>query len=89
MTGVLAPFSHRVIFKRINHFHCAIISGMTWLSILRQDGDGSQYRFLGVGTVMGSQYFEGLGAINYTVLGDDFHKEWVEWNVDEQEIVLC
>ncbi|KAH7400918.1 heterokaryon incompatibility protein-domain-containing protein [Phaeosphaeria sp. MPI-PUGE-AT-0046c] len=69
---------------------CAIIFGCTRLSILRQAGGGGQYRYLGVATIMGSEYYKGDdGGDEFPILGEEGHKEWVDWDVDEQDIVLC
>lgn len=69
---------------------CAIVFGMTRLSVMRRVGDGDGYRYLGVGTIMGRAHYGDAGeGKDHLVLGDEGYKEWFDWDVEEQTIALC
>jgi hypothetical protein len=47
--------------------------------------------YLGATSIMGKEYYilEG-GPISFcTILGDDESRDWVEWDIEEQDIDLC
>jgi len=69
---------------------CAIIFGCTSSCILRKRDRESQYRILGSSYIVGKQMYETEGGgISFEQLGDEDSKDWVEWDVEEQDIELC
>tara|TARA_R110002003_G_scaffold127_14_gene12026 strand:+ start:121 stop:831 length:711 start_codon:yes stop_codon:yes gene_type:complete len=69
---------------------CAIIFGCTSSCILRKAKLNQQYQFLGSAVVMGKQpQYDVYGAIYFEQLGDERSKDWIEWDVKEQDIDLC
>jgi hypothetical protein len=69
---------------------CAIIFGCTRPCILRKTNQGHQYQLLGATHLLGKQLrdVEG-GATSFVPLGKEKSKDWVEWDVEEQDIDLC
>ncbi|KAH7077751.1 heterokaryon incompatibility protein-domain-containing protein [Paraphoma chrysanthemicola] len=68
---------------------CAIIFGCTTPCILRKADIDGQYQFLGAASIMGKQPQEAEGGGSFFVqLGDEESKDWVEWDVKEQDINL-
>jgi hypothetical protein len=72
---------------------CGIVFGTTNPCILRRTGtdNDSHYKLLGATTLQGKACYEvdGDGVSFYEVLGDEDSKDWVEWDVEEQDIWLC
>jgi hypothetical protein len=72
---------------------CSIIFGTTNPCILRSIGadEESRYKLVGATTLQGKACYEvdGGGVSFYDVLGDEDSKDWVEWDVEEQDIWLC
>jgi hypothetical protein len=69
---------------------CAIIFGCKAPCILRSMDQEGSYRFLGTAFVMGSRAYEDEegGFFFPGVLGHEYSKEWVDWDVEEQDIYL-
>jgi hypothetical protein len=68
----------------------AIIFGCTMPFILRGTGKELQYRLVGSTSIMGKEPFEYEGrAIYEEILGHEESKDWVDWDVEEQDIHLC
>jgi hypothetical protein len=68
----------------------AIIFGCATPHILRKTGNESQYRLVGSTAIMGKTPVEYQGHMFYCrVLGHEESKEWVDWDVEEQDIYLC
>ncbi|KAH6866447.1 heterokaryon incompatibility protein-domain-containing protein [Alternaria rosae] len=68
---------------------CAIIFGCRLPCILRQTGRKQQYKYIGSTWLLGSHSYEGDGEpIFWYPLGHDYSKEWVNWDVEEQDIYL-
>jgi hypothetical protein len=68
---------------------CAIVFGCKTPCVLRPRGQ--HYMYLGATSIMGKEYYilEG-GPISFcTILGDDESRDWVEWDIEEQDIDLC
>ncbi|KAH7088309.1 heterokaryon incompatibility protein-domain-containing protein [Paraphoma chrysanthemicola] len=69
---------------------CAIIFGCTTPCILRKAESEEQYQFLGAASIMGKQPLEAEGGgFFFDQLGLEESKDWVEWDVKEQDINLC
>jgi hypothetical protein len=69
---------------------CAIIFGCTTSCILRKAKLNQQYQVLGSAVFMGKQpQYHVDGAIYFEQLGDERSKDWIEWDVEEQDIDLC
>jgi hypothetical protein len=69
---------------------CAIIFGYTSSCILRKAKLNQQYQFLGSAVFMGKQpQYAVDGSIYFRQLGDERSKDWIEWDVEEQDIDLC
>jgi hypothetical protein len=69
---------------------CAIIFGCTSSCILREAKLNQQYQFLGSAVFMGKQPHCAVdGSICFRQLGDERSKDWIEWDVEEQDIDLC
>jgi len=68
---------------------CAIIFGCVASRILRKTDRESQYRILGSSYIAGKQVLEALGGgIVFRELGHELSKDWVEWDLEEQDIEL-
>jgi hypothetical protein len=68
----------------------AIIFGCPTPYILRKTRKESQYRLVGSTAVMGETSVEYQRHMYYPrVLGHETSKDWVDWNVEEQDIYLC
>jgi hypothetical protein len=69
---------------------CGIIFGCHTPCILRKVAQGKHYKFLGGTYLMGKQGYELAGGSVQFVhpLGHDDSKDWVEWDVEEQDIYL-
>jgi hypothetical protein len=69
---------------------CAIIFGCSTSCILRKAKLNQQYQFVGSAIFMGKQpQYDVDGAIWFQQLGDERSKDWIEWDVEEQDIDLC
>ena len=68
-----------------------IIFGCEYACILRPTEEPSHYRFLGSAFVLGSTFNQaditGMEGF-WSRLGDEYSKEWVNWDVEEQDIYL-
>ena len=69
---------------------CAIIFGCTTPCILRQASQEPQHQLLGAASIMGKepQEAEGGGVV-LLQLGSEESKDWMKWDVQEQDIDLC
>jgi hypothetical protein len=68
---------------------CGIIFGCKTPCILRKIPQGQSYNFLGGTYVTGRQLHEAEeGGITFPILGHEFSKDWVDWDVEEQDIYL-
>ncbi|KAH5165763.1 hypothetical protein HBI38_051170 [Parastagonospora nodorum] len=70
---------------------CAIIFGCTLPCILRESDDDQSYTFAGAMTLVGKDSYnmEGGGLGFLDILGSDDSREWVDWDVEEKDILLC
>lgn len=70
---------------------CGLIFGSTMPCILRKTSRQGYYKFIGRCFVLGSQTYETETGyvINSGVLGSEFSKDWLDWDVEEQDIYLC
>jgi hypothetical protein len=70
---------------------CGIIFGCKTPCILRKGLHDQYYVYLGATTLMGKECedAEGGGVVFDTVLGGEDSKDWVDWDVEEQDIYLC
>ncbi|KAF1362167.1 hypothetical protein EJ07DRAFT_164021 [Lizonia empirigonia] len=70
---------------------CGIIFGCTVPCILRKTSRQGYYKFFGNCFVLGSQTYETETGyvVHDGVLGSDFSKDWLDWDVEEQDIYLC
>lgn len=69
---------------------CGIIFGRNIPCILRQVPDSNYYRFIGSAYLMGKKGYEieeGI-VVFCDPLGHEDSKDWVEWDVEEQDIYL-
>ncbi|KAF2828553.1 HET-domain-containing protein [Ophiobolus disseminans] len=69
----------------------AIVFGSTTSCILRKASEGPRYQFLGsamlVGKESSGEYYQ--KTTGFTQMGDEDSKDWVDWDVEEQDIELC
>ncbi|XPS76498.1 hypothetical protein M3J09_008550 [Ascochyta lentis] len=70
---------------------CGIIFGCSMPCILRKTEQSNRYRFIGRCFALGNQTYETLDGYTSCVytLGSTNSKEWVDWDVEEQDIYLC
>ncbi|KAF3038127.1 hypothetical protein E8E12_005924 [Didymella heteroderae] len=70
---------------------CVIIFGCSCPCLLRTRSIGSHYVFLGPGFILGKKTFEldGHDTGFYSCLGVEESKDWIVWDVKEQDIYLC
>jgi hypothetical protein len=70
---------------------CAIVFGCKTSCVLRRKDGGDQYTFLGASYLVGKEcYYTDEGAVLFcNVLGSDESKDWLDWDVEEQDICLC
>jgi hypothetical protein len=70
---------------------CAIVFGTKMPCILRNTEKDSTYLCVGATALLGKQCYdtEGGGVNFLKFLGDEESKDWVEWDVEEQDIYLC
>lgn len=70
---------------------CAIVFGCTMPCALRPTGQENQFQFLGPCFLLGSREYsdQTIRAGCYVMLGSDYSKDWLDWDVDEQDIFLC
>jgi hypothetical protein len=68
---------------------CGIVFGCKFPCILRRTNQGQSYKFLRSIFLRGKQAYEAGGGIFFTdILGHENSKDWVEWDVEEQDIDL-
>jgi hypothetical protein len=68
---------------------CAIIFGCTSTCILRKADREPQYHLLGSSYIAGKQALDAQGGlVLFVQLGGEWSKDWVEWDVEEQDIEL-
>jgi hypothetical protein len=70
---------------------CGIIFGCTAPCILRRSGDENHFQYLGAAFVVGQHHWKTSdGRVIFNeILGSATSKDWVNWNVEEQDIYLC
>lgn len=69
---------------------CAIIFGCVLPCVLQRSDPDSTYQFLGLMTLTGSQPWVGRGGcMFFRSLGCEDSKDWVDWDVEDQVILLC
>ncbi|KAH7085190.1 heterokaryon incompatibility protein-domain-containing protein [Paraphoma chrysanthemicola] len=70
---------------------CCIIFGCLTPCILRKKEGEERYSFIGGTTLMGKERaWTAQGADTYDyLLGEEASKDWVDWDVAEQDIYLC
>jgi len=70
---------------------CAIIFGCALPCVLRGSDDDESYIFAGAMTLVGKDSYNmedgGLGFLD--ILGSDDSREWLDWDVEEKDILLC
>jgi hypothetical protein len=69
---------------------CAIIFGCKAPCVLRRTDQERSYRFLGSAFVLGNSAYEDEEGLFFFpgVLGHEYSKDWVDWDVEEQDIWL-
>jgi hypothetical protein len=70
---------------------CGIIFGCQTPCILRKAPDNQTYMYIGATALMGAECLElEEGEVAFVnILGDEESKDWVDWDVEEQDIYLC
>jgi hypothetical protein len=70
---------------------CSIVFECRTPCVLRRAGQDQQYTYLGAISLVGKERHRMEdGTMSFSsVLGEDDSKDWVEWEVDEQDIDLC
>lgn len=70
---------------------CAIIFGCALPCVLRRNDDGLSHIFVGPMTLVGQDIYNFAdGHVGFLdLLGEDESREWVDWDVEEQDIYLC
>jgi hypothetical protein len=69
---------------------CGIVFGCRTPCILQRTARDKHYKFLGGTGLMGKQSFKsGAGTNTFRILGTEESKDWVDWDVEEQDIYLC
>lgn len=70
---------------------CAIIFGCSCPCLLRKSGVQNRYVYLGPSLVLGKKTLDpdGNGIGFYSCLGVEDSKDWIDWDVQEQDIYLC
>jgi hypothetical protein len=70
---------------------CSIIFGSKMPCILRKAARNQHYTYLGATALMSKEYtdMEEYGLFFDDILGEEVSKDWVEWDVEEQDIYLC
>jgi hypothetical protein len=68
---------------------CGIIFGCRLPCILRNANQEQSYKFIGATYLVGKQAYESEGGgIVFPCLGHDDSKDWVDWDVEKQDIYL-
>jgi hypothetical protein len=69
---------------------CGIIFGCRTPCILREACQHGTYAFVGATALMGKECYDapGGGVMFCKMLGEEDSKDWVEWDVEEQDITL-
>lgn len=69
---------------------CAIVFGCRMPCVLRPTDQENQFQFLGPCFLLGNlEYsYDIIGAYYGDILGDEDSKDWVDWDVEEQDIYL-
>jgi hypothetical protein len=70
---------------------CAIIFGSQKPCILREKSDALAHLFLGATTLMAKDCYDmpGGGVSYVNMLGEEDGKDWLTWDVEEGDILLC
>jgi hypothetical protein len=70
---------------------CGIIFGCKIPSVLRKAAREQHYTYVGTTSLRGKEYvdMEDGSVMFCNVLGEDESRDWVDWEVEEQDIHLC
>jgi hypothetical protein len=70
---------------------CGILFGCNTPCILRASSKSNHYQYLGAAYVVGRDHWETEeGRVVFTeILGSEHSKDWADWDVEEQDILLC
>jgi hypothetical protein len=69
---------------------CGIIFGCNTPCILRKAAQDQHYAFVGATTLVSKESFVAKGGgVFFRILGREASKDWVDWDVEEQDIYLC
>jgi hypothetical protein len=70
---------------------CDIIFGCRTPCLLRKVAQDQHYMFLGATTLVGKECnnVEGDEVLFDSFLGEEESKDWIHWDVEEQDIYLC
>jgi hypothetical protein len=70
---------------------CSIVFGCNTPCILRALGHESKYKYLGPTYMIGQDHWINLqGRVVFSdILGTEQSKDWTEWDIEEQDILLC
>jgi hypothetical protein len=69
---------------------CGIVFGCRTPCILQRTAREKHYKLLGATILMGKESFETEAGDNvFYILGEDGSKDWLDWDVEEQDIYLC
>ncbi|EAT87824.1 hypothetical protein HBI56_118160 [Parastagonospora nodorum] len=70
---------------------CALIFGCAKPCLLRKAEQDLSYQLIGATTLIGKDWYEEEdGGVSFMdTLGEDDSREWVDWDVEEQDIYLC
>jgi len=69
--------------------YCCILFGETGPCILRDAETPKRYKMVGQAHITGKEMFTVCGYETMTTLGQCESKEWTQWGLEEQDIVLC
>jgi hypothetical protein len=69
---------------------CGIIFGCKSPCILRKVAQDQHYAFVGATTLVSKESFVTKGGgVYFRILGREASKDWIDWDVEEQNIYLC
>jgi hypothetical protein len=70
---------------------CGIVFGCKTPCVLRRADREHHYKYVGATFLVGKKFYDmdGGGVTFCNVLSEEDSKDWVDWDVEEQEIYLC
>lgn len=68
---------------------CGIIFGCRTSCILRKTNTDLGWQFIGASLITGKQCFEEERRVAFRQFGTEESKDWVNWDLEEQDIELC